>query len=219
MSDESPLTQDDAGTVSREIARTPTLTDDATTLASVTLPELTEQIGDLNNRARVVHEDTDDLHLDALILEWQAKTNDLVRQDVPSLLGHLARLGFAWRDIARLIGVSVPAVQKWRRGGTATGTSRSAAAAILAACDLITEHYLVQDVASWFETPIIFGYPVTALDLYAAKRVPLVFRLATGKADPEAVLSAFDPEWREHYRSDFEVFSTDDGLAIRAKES
>lgn len=34
-----------------------------------------------------------------------------------SMLSDLAELGFAWRDIARLVKVSVPAVQKWRKGG------------------------------------------------------------------------------------------------------
>jgi hypothetical protein len=151
--------------------------------------------------------------------EWQAKSTDLVRQDMPTLLARLADLGFAWRDIARLIGVSVPAVQKWRHGGAATGQSRFYAAAALAACALITEHYMVQDIASWFEAPVVFGYPVTGLDLYAAKKPQLVFRLATGQADPEQVLSALDPDWRETYRSDFETFEAEDGgLAIRAKE-
>ena len=117
----------------------------------------------------MLHDDTADLHINVIMQEWQAKSSDLVRQDMPNLLGRLADLGFAWRDIARLIGVSVPAVQKWRRGGTATGQSRFHAAAVLAACFLISEHYLVQDIASWFEAPIVFGFRVTALDLYAAR--------------------------------------------------
>jgi transcriptional regulator with XRE-family HTH domain len=151
--------------------------------------------------------------------EWQSKSTDFVRQDMPTLLSGLADLGFSWRHIARLIGVSVPAVQKWRRGQAATGQSRFNAAAILAASALIEEHYLVRDVASWFEAPIVLGYPVTAIDLYASKKPQLVFRLATGKSDPEQVLSAFDPDWREKYRSEFEVFESEDGgLAIRAKD-
>ena len=142
-----------------------------------------------------------------------------MRQDMPTLLRGLADLGFSWRDIARLIGVSVAAVQKWRRGQHATGQSRFNAAAILAASDLIEKHYLVRDVASWFEAPVVLEYPITAIDLYASKKPQLVFRLATGKSDPEQVLSAFDPDWREKYSSDFEVFESEDGgLAIRAKD-
>jgi hypothetical protein len=181
--------------------------------------ELTDRVGHVQNQAKLLHDDADELHLSVIVQEWQTKSSDLVRQDMPTLLARLSELGFAWRDIARLIGVSVPAVQKWRRGGAATGQSRFNAAALLAACHLVSDHYLVQDIASWFEAPVVFGYPVSPLDLYAAKKVQLVFRLATGKADPEQVLSAFDPDWRETYRSDFEVFSDPDGgLAIRARE-
>lgn len=205
------------GTVSTEITPPPKLP--TSTGSPAAWSELTERAGDLNNRAQILYDDTDDLHIDVIMQEWQSKSTDFVRQDMPTLLGHLADLGFSWRDIARLIGVSVPAVQKWRRGHAATGQSRFNAAAVLAASSLIEQHYLVQDVASWFEAPVAFGCPVTAIDLYAAKKPQLVFRLATGRADPEQVLSAFDPDWRETYRSNFEVFESEDGgLAIRAKD-
>jgi hypothetical protein len=217
MSDDKMLQVEMQRTASREIAPPPKLP--TSTGGSPTWSELTERVGDLNNRAQIIYNDTDDLHIDVLMQEWQAKSTDFVRQNLPTLLGRLADLGFAWRDIARLVGVSVAAVQKWRRGQAATGQSRFNTAAVLAACVLIEEHYLVQDVASWFEVPIVFGCPVTAIDLYAAQKPQLVFRLATGKADPEQVLSAFDPDWRETYRSDFEIFDSPDGdLAIRAKD-
>lgn len=213
---EDTLTTLGNGTASEELDLRPTPAFVPTTVFT----DLTEQIGDLNNRARILSEDTDDLHQDAQLTEWRSRASTLVRQDIGSLLGHLADLGFAWRDIARLIGVTVPAVQKWRRGGPVTGANRMNAAALLAACELIREHYLVQDVASWFEAPIVVGCPITAIDLYADRHVPLVFRLATGAADPEQVLTQYDQDWRERYRSDFEVFTAEDGLglAIRPKE-
>ena len=181
-----------------------------------TLSELTDQAGHLSNRAQILHDDTADLHLNVIMQEWQSKSTNLVRQDMPTLLAQLADLGFAWRDIARLIGVSVPAVQKWRRGGAATGQSRFHAAAVLAACALIAEHYMVQDIASWFEAPVAFGYPVTALDLYAAKKPQLVFRLATGQQTWTGSIRL--GSWRVTYRSDFEILEAEDGgLAIRPK--
>jgi hypothetical protein len=217
MSNEDSLLVTTRGTASSEIAPPPKLP--TATGSSPTPSELTERVGFLNNRAQDLHSDTDDLHLDVIMQEWQSRSTDLVRQDMSTLLAQLADLGFAWRDIARLIGVSVPAVQKWRRGKAATGQSRFNAAAVLAACALIADHYLVKEIASWFEVPVVFGCPITAIDLYAAKKPQLVFRLATGNADPEQVLSVFDPDWRETYRSDFEVFESEDGgLAIRAKE-
>jgi hypothetical protein len=195
MPDRNTVGEGGLGTASSEIAPPPRLP--TSTGAVPTLSELTEEAGHLSSQAQILSDDTSDLHLNVIMQEWQSKSSDFVRQDMPTLLAKLADLGFAWRDIARLIGVSVPALQKWRRGGAATGQSRFNAAAGLAACALISQHYLVQDIASWFEAPIIFGCPVTPLDLYAAKKPQLVFGLATGKADPEQVLSAFDPDWRE----------------------
>lgn len=216
MPDGTAFAQAEKGTASRDITPAPELP--VSTGQVPTLSELTDQTGHLTNRAQMLHDDSSDLHLSVIMQEWQSKSTALVRQDMVTLLSRLADLGFAWRDVARLIGVSVPAVQKWRRGGSATGQSRFNAAAVLAACDLIARHYLVQDIASWFEAPVAFGCPVTALDLYAAKKPQLVFWLATGNADPEQVLSAFDPDWRESYHSDFEVFRSEDGPSIRMKD-
>src|SRR5690242_11982041 len=134
--DKASLTATEGG-ASVEMTPPPKLP--ASTGSPPTWSELTEKAGHLNNRAQILQNDTDDLHIDVLMQEWQSKSTDFVRQDMPNLLTRLADLGFSWRDIAKLIGVSVPAVQKWRRGHTATGQSRFNAAAVLAACALIAE--------------------------------------------------------------------------------
>ncbi|BDR52201.1 hypothetical protein KIM372_01080 [Bombiscardovia nodaiensis] len=36
-------------------------------------------------------------------------------QSMETLLEQISDLGFAWRDVARMLHVSVPAIQKWRR--------------------------------------------------------------------------------------------------------
>lgn len=59
--------------------------------------------------------------------------------------------------------------------------------------------------------PLSPSAPVTPITLYTADRADLVFEFASGHADPEALLSEFDPDWRERYRSDFEMFEADDG--------
>ncbi|MFF2816344.1 hypothetical protein ACFVT9_12570 [Kitasatospora cineracea] len=134
------------------------------------------------------------------------------------MLDELSDLGFAWRDVARMLGVSVAAVQKWRRGDGVTGNNRRNIASLLAVCDMTTSHYGVDEIASWFEMPLVSGCPITPIDLYAQARPDLVFDYASGHSDPEQVLSNLDPEWREHSRSSFEVFEAADGeLAIRPK--
>jgi hypothetical protein len=180
---------------------------------------LTEDIGHIRQQARDLHEATDELHQRSHYAEWNARTSQRGRSSAHDLLNELAELGFAWRDIARLVGVSVPAIQKWRRGEGTTGENRHKVASLLAACDLVAEHYGIQEVASWFEMPLLLGIPVAPVDLWAEDRPDLVFDYASGHTDSEQILTAWDPRWRDRYGSDFEVFRAGDGqLSIRPKE-
>lgn len=197
--------------------------DDATftsnlTQTRLTPPRLTTEYGGVRSVARALHNEVDDLHKRTRLDEWRTATGERGKASVTSMLAELADLGFAWRDIARMVGVSVPAVQKWRKGEKASGDSRIRIASLLAACDLVANHYMVDEIASWFEMPLASGAPVTPIVLYAANRADLVFEFASGHADPEVLLSEFDPDWRERYRSDFEVFEAGDGnRSIRMK--
>ncbi|TXI60201.1 transcriptional regulator [Mycolicibacter arupensis] len=184
----------------------------------LTAAHLTTKVGAHRSVARILHEDYDDLHKQIHDVEWRIAAAERGKSSVTSMLGELADLGFAWRDIARLVNVSVPAVQKWRKGEKASGDSRGRIASLLAACDLIANHYMVDEIASWFEMPLSESAPITPITLYADNRADLVFEFASGHADPEALLSDFDPDWRERYRSDFEVFEAGDGnRSIRMK--
>lgn len=198
---------------SSELITTPTLSETRLMAA-----RLTEDVGGSRSEARILNQEFGDLHQRSHDVEWRAATAGRAKAGVASMLGDLADLGFAWRDIARLVGVSVPAVQKWRKGEKASGDSRKKLASLLAACDLITSHYMVEEIASWFEMPLSSLAPVTPIDLYADDRADLVFEFASGHADPEVLLTQFDPDWRERYRSDFEVFEAGDGnRSIRMK--
>ena len=136
-----------------------------------------------------------------------------------SLLDDISDLGFSWNDVARLSGVSVPAVRKWRRGGQASGDNRMKLAALLAACDILGRHFMVEEVASWFETPMP-ETPITPMDLYCANRVDLVFELASANMESREILDEFDPNWRKRYDSPFEVVEGEDGTSsIQLKES
>ena len=39
---------------------------------------------------------------------------------------------------------------------------------LVAFCDIVREQYLIDDVASWLEVPLIPQVPITGLDLLAA---------------------------------------------------
>ncbi|MCA2302725.1 hypothetical protein JF770_04075 [Mycobacterium intracellulare] len=134
------------------------------------------------------------------------------------MLSDLADLGFSWRDIARMVGVSVAAIQKWRKGEKVTGPNRHKLASLLAACDFIISHLLAEDVAQWFETPIIDGAPITPIDIWSEGNYLVLFEYATQHMTPEQAMNEFRPDWRERFRSSWETFEAGDGnLSIRAK--
>ncbi|MGQ0846884.1 MAG: hypothetical protein ACT4QF_22415 [Sporichthyaceae bacterium] len=172
---------------------------------------LTAEIGGFRSISRDLNERLSNLQQRSHLNDWAKLTNARARSGTKTLLDELAALGFAWTDVARMIGVSVPALQKWRRGEGVTGTNRQRVASLLAACDLIGEYYLIEEIASWFEMPITLGVPVTPVALWVEGRQDLVFELASGHADAEQVLDSWDSEWRERFRSEFEVFVADDG--------
>lgn len=184
------------------------------------LSDLAEAAGSLRSEAKFVHQDTAALHREIQFRSWQQRTNARGKLAPGALLDELSELGFSWRDVARMLRVSVPAVQKWRRAGGVSGENRRRLASLLALCDEITERYLIQEVASWFEMPLTAQVPLTPIDLFADSRPDLVLEHASEHGDVEDVLTAYDPGWRERYRSDFEVYLEADGaMSIRPKEA
>lgn len=179
----------------------------------------TTEADDLRFQATRLQTRIDDVHQRAYSIEWQGRTQQRLQLGTMTMLAELADLGFAWRDIARLVGVSVPAIQKWRKGGATTPDNRRRLAALLAACDLIERHRGVEDIGQWFEVPLLTSAPVTPIDLWAAGEYVLVFEYALEHNDAEAILDRFQPDWREQYDSDYETFVAGDGqLSIRPRD-
>ncbi|MCY4519129.1 MAG: hypothetical protein OXB99_18010 [Acidimicrobiaceae bacterium] len=185
-----------------------------------TIQDVVDDIGHLRNRSeslvhdsRDIHESIGQLHSDSLDEELRSLTVRHAREHLPTLLDRLSTLGFSWRDIAKIAGVSVPAVRKWRQGESATGDNRQRVARIAALCEIAAERYIIADVAGWLETPLHPDAPLNGLDLMASERFDLVLALAREQpGDPERVLDEFEPDWRARYRSDVEVFTAPDGL-------
>jgi Helix-turn-helix len=205
---------EDIGTAGADLAPPPPISETRFSAAKVK----TNDLGYRRSLARIELQEAGELLQQSYIKEWALRTAQRGRSAPIDLLADLGELGFAWRDVARMVGVSVQAIQKWRRGEGVSGENRLKIASVLAACDLIMEQHGISQIASWFEMPLAPGAPITPLDLWAAGQHDLVFDFASNQVDAQAILSASDPEWRERYRSDFEVFRADDGrLAIRPK--
>ena len=183
-----------------------------------TIDEVVAEAGHLRSRARLLGDDVaetnrqmSEMHQQAVAVQLEAKALGIAKQSVGEMLNELADAGFAWRDIAALAGVSVPAVRRWRQGEAPTGPNRLAIARIVAFVETLRDDHLVSDVASWMEVPLVPDAPVTAIDLAAAGRLQEVVEIAAGHSTGEEVLDRLQPGWRERYRSDFEVFEAPDG--------
>ena len=185
-----------------------------------TISDLVDDWGDLRNQTMILAADTSHLqrfadaqHTDTLDAELRTMAQARSKESLESLLDQLSDLGFSWRDIARVVGVSVPALRKWRLGGAATGENRQRVATLVAFCDIAGSRFHLPDIASWLETPLDTQAPLTGLDMMAGDRFDLVLRLVRDwGSDPQTVLDDFEPDWRDRYSSPVEVFTGPDGM-------
>lgn len=151
-------------------------------------------------------------HHESLKQGLRLLTGQKSRRSVPELLEELAvDRGMAWVDIARMVGVSVSAVRKWRGGGDANPESRQHLANLAAMLDTL-ENFSINDPASWMEMPLQLppGYVVRPLDLYAEGHLSALLDIAALRRTEEDALTDIDPHWRDN-RSDFEVYDAPDG--------
>jgi hypothetical protein len=183
-----------------------------------TIDEVVADAGFLRRRARLLGEDVaatsrqvSEVHQRAVVVQLNAKARTIAKRSVTAMLSELANAGFAWRDIAALAGVSVPAVRRWRQGEAASGANRLAVARIVALVETLRNDHLVADVASWMEVPLVSDAPVTAIDLAAAGHLQEVVEISADHSTGEEVLDRLQPGWRERYRSQYEVFLAPDG--------
>lgn len=185
-----------------------------------TISDLVDGWGDLRNQTMILAADTthlhriaDEQHSDQLDAELRTTAQARSKETLESLLEQLSDLGFSWRDIARVVGVSIPALRKWRLGGSATGDNRQRVAMLVALCDIAHSRFHLTNVAGWLETPLDAQAPLTGLDMLAGGRFDLVLRLVRDwGSDPQAVLDEFEPGWRDRYATSVEVFAGPDGM-------
>lgn len=184
-----------------------------------TRSSFTRESSVLRHQVKSLTEDSQETHRNAVRIELDDRSHRRTRQSTQELLSGLRRWGFAWRDVARIVGVSVPALQKWRKGASPSGANRLKLGRLFAVVEYIENEFLINDIASWFEMPIRTGVHLTAMELLDQNREFLVVELASEQATPEKVLDEFESEWRTKLMDNaFEVFVASDGSkAIRPK--
>lgn len=154
-----------------------------------------------------------EFHGEARVLDLNDRTFEKMKKSVPALLEELATdRGMGWSDIAEVVGVSVSAVRKWRKGGEAGPDNRKGLAQIAAFLDVLEEKGLVQVPAAWMEMdlPLEPGYFIRPLDLYLEGHLIPLIDLVEQRQSVVEMLDRVRPSWRSK-RSDFEVFTDSDG--------
>jgi hypothetical protein len=183
----------------------------------LTTTDVVSRVGALRNDVRILSEDVNDSYAQACILMIRERVSEMANRSAMDLLSELANQGLSWRDIARVLKVSVPAVRQWRMGATLRGENRLALARLVALVSLL-EDIPVADVASWLEMPLATGIPVSKLDLLAEGADVELCELAQWHVTEEELLDRYRPGWRTRYESNFEVFEAEDGqLGLRSK--
>lgn len=106
-----------------------------------------------------------------------------------------SRFGLEWRRIARLLGVSVRAVNKWREGGGLSPDRDQSLRELVAFCEVAVGEG-VGDVAAWMASRPISAIPVQRADLYAAGAVDRLLDSFGGPLSTD-VIDRFVPGWRD----------------------
>ena len=188
--------------------------DQPTTLSSDVIANVA---GALRDDVGMLSDNVEAFHTESLSIQLEARTDEAAKRSPLDLLEELANLGFPWTGIARLAGVSIPALRKWRQGEHPSGDNRRKLARIVAFVGVLEQDHLITDVASWLEVPLA-GTSHTGLDLFSAGYVSELLEYAAQKLDSAELLDKTAPDWRVATDNQFEVFEGADGeRAIRLK--
>ena len=181
-------------------------TTDSTAEATVPIRELTDVYAGLSGAVRVLDSTVESGRRAVRSLDLDDRTAAKGISEVGALLEELAtERGLSWSEIARLCGVTVSAVRKWRLGDSISPDSRRALARLAAFLELLEEVGPVGDAAGWLSMRLSEHHTVTAADLYCNGRVDDVLEYAQGQLLVSDLLDGWDPDWRDSTRSEWMV--------------
>ena len=180
---------------------------------------LANKAGALRSDVGLLSEDVAQVHGDSLQLQLESRAAAAARKAPARLLDDLADWGFSWTSVARVVGVSIPAVRKWRHGNPLSGENRRNLALLVAFVGVLEEDYLIEDGASWLDMPLAES-SFTGIDVLAAGQAHYLMQYAAGHITSSGLLDSALPTWRETLDDRFEVFEAQDGgraLRMRAE--
>ena len=173
--------------------------------------------GTLRSDVGVLSQDVAQVHSDSLRIQLESRTDEAAKRVPADLLSELSDLGFSWTSIARIVGVSIPAVRKWRQGEAVTGQNRRRLARLVALVGVLASDHLISDVASWLDMPLDES-SFTGIDVLAAGQVHDLVEYAAEHIGSAELLDRAVPAWRDSLDDRFEVYRAGDGeRAIRVR--
>jgi DNA-binding transcriptional regulator YiaG len=192
----------------------PQFLDQSKLLGPVT--ELNRAAAGIRDIADLRHRDISSLHGQTQDLELNTLAHRRLRDGVGALLEELSdRRGVAWSQLAKVIGVSVPAVRKWRTGQSAPSPDNKMLLATLAAFFDLLDRGIISDPAGWVEAPIN-DTVLSGFDVYLTPNGPIaLLEFANGRISADELLDRQVPGWRERHRRDprFRIERASDGKA------
>lgn len=189
-----------------------TTTETSTASTLETIRRLQQSYDELTGPVRILQEDVTAGRREVREWDLDERTAAKARLDVLALLEELSTdRGFSWSDIARLSGVSVSAVRKWRAGENPSPERRRDLAHLAAFVDLLDELAPVADPASWLLMRLSDSHTATAADLYLDGRSNDLLEHAQGHFAVRDLLDRWNPGWRDETRAEWEIVTAADG--------
>ncbi len=204
------------------------LIDEPTSATSVSTPHIDQptrlspdvmakEAGSLRQDVGLLSQDVARVHGDSLDIQLESRTDEATKRAPADLLLELADLGFSWTAIARIVGVSIPAIRKWRHGEPTTGENRRSLAKLVALVGVLENDHLIADVASWLDIPLAESN-ITGIDVLVDGRIPDLVEHAAQHIGSAELLDRSFPDWRDSLDNQFEVYQAEDGeRAIRMR--
>ncbi|MDE2718261.1 MAG: hypothetical protein OXI33_14795 [Chloroflexota bacterium] len=157
------------------------------------------------------------VHRDSPQHQLEFRADAAAKRSPSDLLNELADKGYSWTSVTRVVGVSIPAIRKWRNGSSLSGDNRRRLAQLVALVNVLEEDYLIQDSASWLDMPLAQS-SFTGIDVLAAGRAHELMQYAAEHVSSKDLLDSTIPDWRETLDDRFEVYEAPDGEpAIRVR--
>ena len=184
---------------------------DSTAQNASAIAELTDAYGGLTGTVRLLSEGVEGGRRKVRSLDLDERTSTKSRLSTELLLQELSTdRGLGWSEIARLSGVSVSAVRKWRAGESISSDRRRSLARLASFLDLLEEGP-VSEPAGWLNMRLSDQTTVTAADLYIAGHPQDLLEHAQGHLEVEQLLDRCAPDWRSASRSEWKIVELPDG--------